>query len=408
MGEVSTANASACRLQSVLLQLSRLQRHYDAAVKTYDEVSLLDLSHALRIWADLKPLLPSITPKFASAICFKGSTPSKAACKLAFGQKHVLAALSGVAITYANKSDVLSIPKHSSNRMASTTEICRCEDGSLELGSVNIIFGLDPSLTANGAFKSKLVGENISKLNYAQWMSADAVRVGYENADCNVVAVTISRETLIRRVANTMNGSHPSAAAGEGNQESQFDLPIKYLMEFKVGGLPLPYFLLLKIAQDILNVSPHLLESRNDSYQPLNVSNSHFQIDISPALQDTIGVKDLLASNGFFCAAIGFHEPAQGLNFKVGGPNYELACFFDNNSLAFKRNGQEARVDLGALQAGQYVKIVITLMWGPCKLLAGVVYHNYSQETTCITDPTFPPSALLEWARRKALTPLII
>ena len=127
-------------------------------------------------------------------------------------------------------------------------------------------------------------------------------------------------------------------------------------MELKVGGLPLPYFLLLKIAQDILNVTPHLLKNRNDSYQPLNVTNSHFQIDISPALRDTIGIKDLLASSDFFCAAVGFHEPAQGLIFKVSGPNYELACFFDINSLVLKRNKQEAQVELGALQAGQYVK----------------------------------------------------
>ena len=32
-------------MQTVLLQLERLRRHYTTAVRTYDHVSLLDLSH---------------------------------------------------------------------------------------------------------------------------------------------------------------------------------------------------------------------------------------------------------------------------------------------------------------------------------------------------------------------------
>jgi hypothetical protein len=45
----------------------------------------------------------------------------------------------------------------------------------------------------------------------------------------------------------------PSAAGG-GEADNAFDAPVHYLLKYKVGGLPLPYFVLLKIAQDILAI----------------------------------------------------------------------------------------------------------------------------------------------------------
>jgi len=63
--------------QNVVLHLERLRRHYELAVRTYDHISLLDLSHSLRMWVELKTPLTTIAPKFASAISFKTATPLK-------------------------------------------------------------------------------------------------------------------------------------------------------------------------------------------------------------------------------------------------------------------------------------------------------------------------------------------
>ena len=60
-----------------------------------------------------------------------------------------------------------------------------------------------------------------------------------------------------KRVANTLDGSHPSAGGG-GDTDNVFDAPVQHLLKYQMGGLPLPYFILLKIAQDILDVSPKI------------------------------------------------------------------------------------------------------------------------------------------------------
>ena len=67
---------------------------------------------------------------------------------------------------------------------------------------------------------------------------------------------------FIKRMANTFDGSHPSIAKDEDNYNNKFDEPIRSLLHLHLmGGLPLPYFILLKIAQDILEIAPHLLKS---------------------------------------------------------------------------------------------------------------------------------------------------
>lgn len=86
-------------------------------------------------------------------------------------------------------------------------------------------------------------------------MGAEAVRVGYRDESGNLVRKSISREVLIRRVANTMGGSHPAGAEAL----SDFDPAVQELMHTSVGGVPVPYFILLKSAQDILEIAPRLL-----------------------------------------------------------------------------------------------------------------------------------------------------
>ena len=63
---------------------------------------------------------------------------------------------------------------------------------------------------------------------------------------------------MVKRVANTLDGSHASLAAYES--DNRFDPAVRHLLHYQVGGLPLPYFVLLKIAQDILSIAKKLLE----------------------------------------------------------------------------------------------------------------------------------------------------
>jgi len=52
-------------------------------------------------------------------------------------------------------------------------------------------------------------------------------------------------------MANDKDGSHPSLAKQEGDSNF-YDVHIDYLMQYRFGGLPLPYFILLHAGRTIL------------------------------------------------------------------------------------------------------------------------------------------------------------
>ena len=127
-------------------------------------------------------------------------------------------------------------------------------DGAMELKNYCIV-GLafeQPLIKALGA-------EDVTRCNYMQWMGAEAVRLSYPADDGTLKKLAITREMIVRRVANTLDGSHPSAAGTNEDKENSFDPAVHHLLQYQMGGLPLPYFILLKIAQDILATAPKLL-----------------------------------------------------------------------------------------------------------------------------------------------------
>lgn len=243
-------------MNTVLLHLERLRRHYEVAVRTYDQVSLLELSHALRIWTELKKPLQSLAPKFSNAIAFKTGVPAKKVLKAAHGHNYVFCYLPGGVITYASKGHLASGPEMGESDGDFTLGIAVKPTASqIELGKFALV-----STSFDQSLIKALDSEAVTRCTFMQWMGAEAVRVAYLNPKKNgqYETVQISREMVIKRVANTLDGSHPSVAGGS-DVDNTFDAPIHHLLQYQVGGVPLPYFILLKIAQDILEVSKRLL-----------------------------------------------------------------------------------------------------------------------------------------------------
>lgn len=271
--------------EKIRLQLIRLQRHFDNAVRTYDEVALLDLSHILRIWFELKAPLAQLCPDFAKAITFKSAIPSRKLLKYAKGKTYVFCYMTGGVKTYASEGEIVSPPDGVramvvDGRFALTKPLAdsppyfigakmKAEGDSLWVG--NALYIESPDVKEEDETLQQLAQlESTSRLTFAQWMAAEAVRLAYVNPEGKRIAMTISREMVIKRVANTLDGSHASVSEdARVSYENAFDAPIKYLLSFKIGGVPLPYFILLKIAQDILGNSPKLgLESSKPSSAP--------------------------------------------------------------------------------------------------------------------------------------------
>lgn len=239
-------------MQKVILQLERLRRHYNNSVRNYDHVSLLDLSHTLRVWTELKVHLRTIEPKFAKTLAFKTAIPAKKVLRAARGSQFIFSYMPGGVITYASNGELASGP--SSAPYTQSLVVRRNEDGSIELKNFCFV-----GATLEQPIRAALDAEAQTRCNYENWLSAEAVRVCYPAKAGSLEAVTISREMIIKRVANTLDGSHPSVAAGSNSSENSFDPAIHYLLQYKMGGLPLPYFILIKIADDILSIAPKLL-----------------------------------------------------------------------------------------------------------------------------------------------------
>lgn len=243
-------------MQTVLLQLERLQRHYGISVRSYDQVSLLDLSHSLRMWTELKSALPKVAPLFATTLAFKTAIPAKKVLRAARGTRFVFSYMPGGVSTYASNGHIVSGPELGESNAPVTlgAAVKINEDGSMELKNYCIV---------GASFEQPLIkalqAEDQTRCNYVQWLGSEAVRVCSPTEAGDLKTVTISREMIVKRVANTLDGSHPSAAGGSNEGENSFDAAVHHLLKYQMGGLPLPYFILLKIAQDILSIAPKLL-----------------------------------------------------------------------------------------------------------------------------------------------------
>jgi len=241
------------KMHIVNLHLERLRRHYDVAVRTYDVISFWDLTHSLRIWADLKRTLNAEIPAFASTLAFKTGIPAKKIRRLARGHEHVFAYMPGGVMTYASGGELIGTHQRQ-EKGTLTSWVKRNTDGSIELKNFCFIDDTfdEPTMKAMSA-------EEVTRCNYMQWMGAEAVRVAYRTSSGDLERVAISREQMIRRVANTLDGSHPSKPVSDQEFANRLDAPIRVLLGFRMGGIPLPYFIGLNVAQDILAIGPKLL-----------------------------------------------------------------------------------------------------------------------------------------------------
>jgi hypothetical protein len=128
------------------------------------------------------------------------------------------------------------------------------ENGSLDISAYYYVKG-----EVESSLRHLLGQGEISKGNYAEWLGSEVIRLSYLEADGKCIQMGISRENLIRRMANTFNASHPRDPDTSENVDHVLDPAIQFMMKYTVAGLPVPYFVLLKAAQDIISVAPKFI-----------------------------------------------------------------------------------------------------------------------------------------------------
>jgi transposase len=185
---------------------------------------------------------------------FKTGMPAKKVTKAARQHSYVFCYMPDGVLTYAADGHLASGPTVGVNDDETLAVAVRQNPPSIELAKYAWV-----SIPFEQALIKALDAETVTRCKFMEWMSTEAVRLSYyDSIKGTQVILAISRELMIKRVANTWDGSHPSVAS-DADIDNTFDAPIRHLLQFKVAGLPLPYYLLLKVARDILDVGQRLL-----------------------------------------------------------------------------------------------------------------------------------------------------
>ncbi|MEH2259687.1 hypothetical protein [Nostoc sp.] len=208
-------------IEQVRLQYQRLDRHYQGAL-TKDSISFLDFSHTLRVWVDMKSLIDTLAQSQGIELELNNVVRKKEAQKILKGSKYVYLPLgSGVPSRGVEVRGVRII-----NRALNPEEIKKLYEAGL------------PEVQK-------------AKLTFSQWLASGIYDVPSENE--KHPKFTISREILIKRVANILGASHPHGTDNSDATENRFDPYVIDLHQLILAdGYPATYYQLLEIGKDIL------------------------------------------------------------------------------------------------------------------------------------------------------------
>jgi hypothetical protein len=219
------------RIEQLHLQYDRLSRHYDAALTTKDEISFLDLAHALRIWVDMKTEVARVAEERGLDLALSHHTPPK----------FVKRSLQGAAHSYVPLASGVDSP-------------------GVQIKGVRIT---NRALTPDEIAKRAAIGPPtapISRMSFSEWMAAGVIEV--PSGDIDHPHLQISREMIVKRVANVLGASHPAGMENKDPLENRFDQHIEQLHRMRVAnGIPATYYQLLEIAGEILAKTKRLRET---------------------------------------------------------------------------------------------------------------------------------------------------
>jgi len=234
--------------RNIHVNYERLRRHYERCVSSFDEVSLYDLAHALRMWMDMKILADKFLVENNIGTNLLSYKVSKKLARLVTKKEHIIAGLPGGVATWASNQKIMEFSQNDKPRSFSSGVKAMIE-GSGRINVAQIIVVFDYVINQE---EIKILNKGIleQRHNFSQWLNSEIVRAQYVNSEGVKERKIISREIFIGRVANILGGSHPIA---DHNSDNQFNDAVRYLMNFNIAGLPTPYFLVLKVAKDILD-----------------------------------------------------------------------------------------------------------------------------------------------------------
>lgn len=241
-------------VEQLQINLTRLKRAVDLAA-SLDAAAIWDMTHILRVFVDLLPAITQLD-NFRAAKAFRTCSPAQKFMKKIKRFPHVVTYFGeGIRVKLDDMShDTVGHPNDPSNKALISFK-CKFEEPlpTLVLQSYIVVFGNVEDETRLFAGRS-----GSAKVNFYSWMKGEVARVSYRNDQSKIFHTILTREQMIKRVANKYGASHPIGGE-DGGIENSLDPYIDYLMKFTCYGYPVPYFILMKTAIDILEAFPVLL-----------------------------------------------------------------------------------------------------------------------------------------------------
>ena len=228
-------------------QLQRLKRHYQASIDRYDAISFLDLAHTLRVWTEVKDGVEQLH----NEPTFKKGILTNSVKKILTGSEYAYAYLpDGVTTSAAATGEIGGrnmIHGPMVDKFSAATLMKIENNGDLTIAQFLVVYRVlsqEEIKILND--ESKKVP--IEKVNFSKYMELPAINFQFSGHDPK----HISNEELIKRIANEYEASHADPTDTNFDLNNVFSEPVKKLMKYGCAQLPLPYFVLLHIARNII------------------------------------------------------------------------------------------------------------------------------------------------------------
>lgn len=227
-------------------QLERLKRHYQSSVNHYDLISFLDLANTLRVWTEVKSNIDQL-----GVNNFKKGILTKKVKNVLTGSEYVYAYLPDGVTTSAVATGEIGgrkmIHGPQADKFSVETLVKIESNGDLSIAQFLMVYRvlLQEEITI---LYDESKNVPIKTVSFSKYMESPAIYFQFSGHDPK----HISNEELIKRIANEYEDSHADSTDTNFELNNIFSEPVKNLMGYGCTQLPLPYFVLLHIANNII------------------------------------------------------------------------------------------------------------------------------------------------------------
>ena len=248
--------------------LVRLQRQYDICFRGFDRPAFKDLAHILRVWVDMRKEVDFYLRTNRPATKFMSYSLNPPLNRYYSDRPYFIIVFPrGVFVSgndirpgFTDNASPTGLGSglhiDSTQKMILSTFDYMRNDYPDRDSTHRVRYVLVVNAGMNGEITTPDIGklENLisyQKVGFGSWLDSLALRIrGVVLANNSYHLLDITRETLIRRVANSLGASHP---AGGYTVTDVNDPILKEMLGYTIHRVPIPYIALLKIAQDILD-----------------------------------------------------------------------------------------------------------------------------------------------------------